>query len=93
MGGYSVTAARLRILKIDHALNVVYVRGAVPGHENTVVRITDAKSLKRELWKAKDAEALPFPTYIPDPQVPLPRTQTAEFFDKDPLFVGSSTDK
>lgn len=83
MGGSRVTVSRLRILKLDHGLNCIMVRGAVPGHDGTVVRVTDSKQAPRN-------PAVPFPTYIADPSNPLPREQTAEFFEKDPLYVGSS---
>lgn len=88
MGGKSVTVSRLRILKIDHALNCIMVRGAVPGHDDAIVRIKDAASTRRQMWREKVRP--PFPTFIPDPERPLPREQTAEFFDKDPLYIGTA---
>lgn len=88
MGGGNVTVQRLRILKLDHALNCVFVRGAVPGHDSCVVRITDAISTRREWWRTEPAKR--FPTYMAEAGQALPREETAEYFDKDPLFVGSS---
>lgn len=82
MGGTCVTVSRLRILKIDHGLNCIMVRGAVPGHDGTVVRIADSK-------KAARHPNVPFPTFIANPDSPLTREHSAEFFDKDPLYVGS----
>jgi len=86
MGGTSITVARLRILKMDHALNCISVRGAVPGHDGSVVRITDAVSTRRDWARMR----LPFPTYIPNASSTLPREQVAEHYEKDPLFIGTS---
>ena len=87
MGGGSVTVRRLAILKIDHALNCIMVRGAVPGHDGQVVRVTDAKSTRRAVWREG---RVPFPTHIAAEGAVLPREQTAEFFSKDPLYVATA---
>lgn len=44
---------------MNHEHNVVYVKGPVPGHTNTYVRITDAR------MKPNFTEA-PFPAVLPD---------------------------
>lgn len=88
MGGTNVTVQRLRILKLDHALNCVFVRGAVPGHDSCVVRITDAVSSRRDWHRTEPSKR--FPTFIPDDSTQLPREETAEHFENDPLYVGSS---
>ncbi len=88
MGGKNVTAKLLRVLKVDYALNCIMVRGAVPGHDGAVVRVTDTTSSRRDLFRSK---SIPFPTYVADPTNPLPREATAEFFEgRDPLFIGST---
>lgn len=51
MGGKNVTTQNLLIERIDTALNVLYVRGAVPGAPGAFVRVTDA--LKKVGWKAQ----------------------------------------
>ncbi|GAA6026724.1 hypothetical protein JCM8097_005816 [Rhodosporidiobolus ruineniae] len=51
MGGLNVTTQNLVVERIDTALNVVYVRGAVPGAPGAFVRVSDA--LKKVGWKAQ----------------------------------------
>ena len=45
---------------------MIYVHGPVPGHKNTYVRVSDAKRRRRHQTPP------PFPTFIPDPENPLP---------------------
>lgn len=54
MGGKNVTTQNLLIERIDTALNVLYVRGAVPGAPGSFVRVTDA--LKKVGWKVQQRE-------------------------------------
>ncbi|GAA5900431.1 mitochondrial 54S ribosomal protein uL3m MRPL9 [Sporobolomyces salmoneus] len=54
MGGKNVTTQNLQIERIDTALNVLYVRGAVPGAPGSFVRVTDA--LKKVGWKVQQRE-------------------------------------
>jgi len=54
MVGLNVTTQNLLIERIDTALNVLYVRGAVPGAPGAFVRVTDA--LKKVGWKAGQRE-------------------------------------
>ncbi|KCV72524.1 50S ribosomal protein L3, variant [Fonticula alba] len=42
MGGKRVTAINLQVLKVDTVLNLLYVKGAVPGSTATYVRVRDA---------------------------------------------------
>ncbi|GAA5896535.1 hypothetical protein JCM6882_005721 [Rhodosporidiobolus microsporus] len=51
MGGLNVTTQNLVVERIDTALNVLYVRGAVPGAPGAFVRVNDA--LKKVGWKAQ----------------------------------------
>lgn len=82
MGGKSVTVKRLQVLQIDAGLNCLFVRGAVPGHDNQVIRITDSPGNKftRET-------APPFPTFIRDPNNPVERVLTAPDAPKDASVV------
>ncbi|GAA5944745.1 mitochondrial 54S ribosomal protein uL3m MRPL9 [Sporobolomyces koalae] len=54
MGGKNVTTQNLQVERIDLALNVLYVRGAVPGAPGAFVRVTDA--LKKVGWKVQQRE-------------------------------------
>ena len=60
-----------QVYRVNNKFNVVYVRGPVPGHKNTYVRITDAK-MKSNFTQA------PFPTFIPNPDVTPPEEVYAE---------------
>ena len=44
---------------MNQRFNVVYVRGAVPGHRNTFVRVTDAR-------RKPHVTPPPFPTFYPE---------------------------
>jgi large subunit ribosomal protein L3 len=59
MGGKRVTTPSLKVVRVNHQFNVVYVRGAVPGHRNTYVRVTDAK-------RKPHMTPPPFPTFYPE---------------------------
>ena len=58
MGVERVTTQNLQIVKIDAERNLVLVKGAVPGSENSYVRLTDA--VKRAL-----PSAAPYPAAAP----------------------------
>ncbi|ORY34810.1 translation protein [Naematelia encephala] len=53
MGGTRTTTHNLLVHKIDLALNLVYVRGAVPGFDDAFIRVRDAK--KKVTYKAQAA--------------------------------------
>ena len=57
MGNVRVTKQNLKIVKMDREHNIVYVKGSVPGANNSVVEIKDAvkkKLVKRELGSVKN---------------------------------------
>ena len=43
MGGKRITAQNLHVVRIDNALNLVFVRGCVPGYDDAHVFVRDAK--------------------------------------------------
>ncbi|EDV25572.1 uncharacterized protein TRIADDRAFT_3973, partial [Trichoplax adhaerens] len=57
MGNKYHTTKNLRILRINTKYDILYVKGAVPGHENQFIRITDA------IFKPPK-EPPPYPTYF-----------------------------
>jgi len=59
------------VLRINHAFDVLYVSGAVPGHKMQYVRVTDAR-------RSPHTSPPPFPTYIPGQHEPLPEETFAE---------------
>ncbi|KAI8607006.1 translation protein, partial [Chytriomyces sp. MP71] len=87
MGGKTRTVQNLRVMKIDTALNLIYVKGAVPGPEHKYVRVSDAL---RKGWFGltfpEDA-AVPFPTFTGS-MTDVPRELLApppKEGEKDPL--------
>jgi large subunit ribosomal protein L3 len=60
MGGEYVTAMSLRVLKIDKQLDLIYVKGSVPGPDGSIIKIRDA------IWKRDQFDPYtlppPFPT-------------------------------
>jgi large subunit ribosomal protein L3 len=44
MGNVKVTVQRLKIVRVDAADNLLLIKGAVPGHKNSIVTIK--KSVK-----------------------------------------------
>ena len=74
MGNENVTVQSLRIVKVDRSLNLIYVRGTLPGpSEQTVVRISDAL-LKHETESQFNpyTNAPPFPTRTTEELQQLP---------------------
>lgn len=61
----------MQVHRINHKFGVIYVCGAVPGHTNTFVRVTDAK-------RKPHTSPLPFPTYLPDQDGPRPEEEYAD---------------
>lgn len=63
------------MLRIDNALNLIYVKGAVPGVDHAVCRVRDTLSGGNE--QIFSANPPPYPTFIPKPGQRLPRLMTA----------------
>ena len=85
MGGKRVTVKKLRILKIDTALNCLWVNGAVPGHDNSIIRVIDSKCPEnRELFEKIKP---PVPTISPDSKLPR-ELEAPSINSKDPLKIG-----
>ncbi|CAO3636617.1 unnamed protein product [Cunninghamella blakesleeana] len=62
LGGESVTVQNLQVVKIDEGLDLVYVKGSVPGYDDQFVHIKDAIKLKGD--KLFPSLPPPFPTQI-----------------------------
>lgn len=83
MGGHQVTCKRLEVIKIDNALNCIMVKGAVAGHEGTVVKVYDSKH--NPIFRTTPP---PYPTFIPSKDGPqLPRFLIAPPSTKDTLHI------
>lgn len=84
MGGKSATQKGLVVLKIDNALNCVFLRGSVPGHRNTAVQLWDSR--RNPIFGTTPP---PYPTYIPLEGTKLPRIVLAPSEAKDSLHLES----
>jgi large subunit ribosomal protein L3 len=58
MGGKRITVQNLAVVRIDSALELIFVRGAVPGVDDAQVFVRDAKKLMTSLSKANHAKGL-----------------------------------
>jgi len=58
MGGKRITAQNLRVVRIDNVLNLVFVRGCVPGYDDTHVLVRDAKKKMVALAQHNQAKGL-----------------------------------
>jgi large subunit ribosomal protein L3 len=58
MGGKRITSQNLAVVRVDTILDLVFVRGAVPGIDNAHVLVRDAKKKMTCLSKANHAKGL-----------------------------------
>lgn len=74
MGNVTRTTQNLLIHRVDHVLNLLYVRGCVPGSDDSFLYVKDSKKLVKskaqlalkkgkpeEEWLAKGVVSLPTP--------------------------------
>ncbi|KAJ2224178.1 hypothetical protein IWW45_008153 [Coemansia sp. RSA 485] len=88
MGGKNVTVMRLPVMKVDTALNCIWVKGSVPGHDNQFIKVRDSiKIVKHRLFP--EGATVPFPTYIPGESAEQPRETVARIGGQDPLIPAS----
>ncbi|KAJ2960578.1 hypothetical protein NQZ79_g4012 [Umbelopsis isabellina] len=86
MGGKSVTVQSLKVLKIDTELNLIYVKGCVPGFDDQFVQVKDA--VKKHGAKRFPSDSLPppFPTINEAGLKSMPRELIANSGEgKDPF--------
>ncbi|KLO13485.1 mitochondrial 50S ribosomal protein L3 [Schizopora paradoxa] len=90
MGGDRTTAQNLEVVRVDTALDLVFVKGCVPGVDDAHVMVRDAKKRMREIVRAnfskgndpdrilpKGVDALPFPAGTKEMAETLPPIITA----------------
>ena len=63
MGGKRITQQCLEVYKVDTDRNLLFVRGSVPGHKGSVVRVQDTKKWWTGGQRGLLGE-LPFPTFF-----------------------------
>jgi len=72
-----------RVFRIDGHRNLLLLRGVLPGHKGSVVKISDARgvtSLKNNHIR------LPYPTFLPEPHVEYPTIMQQPPQDMDPFL-------
>ncbi|KAF9167285.1 54S ribosomal protein L9, mitochondrial [Actinomortierella ambigua] len=87
MGGEQATVQNLKVMKIDNALNLLYIKGAIPGVDNQFIKIKDAVKKRGESIAPKDCLPLPFPTVDPELVKAMPRELVAKTGGSDPLVI------
>ena len=87
MGSERVTVRKLRVMRVDTALNCLWVKGAIPGHDNSIIRILDSKCPENRAIFHKTPP--PFPTI--STKFKLPRElNSAPLNSKDSLKTEES---
>ncbi|KAJ2626585.1 hypothetical protein H4R22_004755 [Coemansia sp. RSA 1290] len=85
MGGKSVTVLRLPVMKVDTALNCIWVKGSVPGPDEQFIKVRDSiKLVKHRLFP--EGATVPFPTFVSGQSPDLPRETIARVGGHDPLI-------
>ncbi|KAJ2766721.1 hypothetical protein IWQ56_003605 [Coemansia nantahalensis] len=88
MGGKDVTVMRLPVMKVDTALNCIWVKGPVPGPSEQFVKVRDSiKLVKHRLFP--EGAPVPFPTYSRSQGPAPPRERVARAGGRDPLSPAS----
>ena len=65
MGGRRTTTQNLEVVRIDTGLDLVFVKGAVPGVDDAHVMVRDAKKKMLELPRANAAKGLDVDKILP----------------------------
>ncbi len=81
MGGGRITTQNLPVLRIDTNLNLIFVRGAVPGADNAHVLVRDAKKKVVALASHNQAKGLyekVLPTGVDDLPFPAGTVEMAK---------------
>ena len=78
----------VKVLCINYHFNILYVKGCVPGHESTTVKITDAR------WRPHKTPP-PFPTHFPNANVMMEEESYSEEIHRpfDPTIEFPDTSK
>ena len=87
MGGEQATAQSLKVMKIDNELNLVYVKGCIPGVDDQFVKVRDAVKKRGDKIAPADVLPLPFPTVDPELVKAMPRELVAKTGGSDPYAM------
>lgn len=75
------------MVKIDTALNLLYVKGSVPGFDDQFVCVKDAVKYHGASRFPADALPPPFPTISPELAATMPRELVARTGKEDPMAM------
>ncbi|KAG0081275.1 54S ribosomal protein L9, mitochondrial [Podila epicladia] len=87
MGGEQATVQSLKVMKIDNELNLLYVKGCVPGVDDQFVKVRDAIKKRGDKIAPLDVLPLPFPTVDPKLVKAMPRELVAKTGGSDPYVM------
>ena len=93
MGGKTTTAQNLRVVRIDTSLDLVFVKGCVPGVDDAHILVRDAKKRLQSLAKANQAKGL-YENVLPKGVTDLPfPAGTPELARTLPTIVEAPSDR
>ncbi|KAG8959744.1 54S ribosomal protein L9, mitochondrial, partial [Tulasnella sp. 408] len=72
LGGERTTVQNLLVMRVDTGLNLIYVKGAVPGVDDADVLVSDAKKKLTSMAESKAKKGLTGPDLLPGPVQSLP---------------------
>lgn len=96
MGGNQVTVQNLAVVRVDTNLNLIYVRGAIPGVDDAPVYVRDAKKImaqgkayaakgRTDKILPKGVDDLPFPAGTDELAKTLPPIIEAPAYRRSPF--------
>ena len=93
MGGVTITTQNLRVVRVDTSLDLVFVKGAVPGVDDAHVLVHDAKKKLRSLAQANQAKGM-YEKVLPKGVTDLPfPAGTAELAKTLPTIIEAPSDR
>ena len=86
LGGERVTTQNLAVVRVDSSLNLIFVKGSVPGVDDAFVLMSDAKKAMESNAQAKEMKGAA--SYLPKGVDALPfPAGTAEMAKKLPAII------
>ena len=93
MGGETTTSQNLRVVRVDTSLDLIFVKGCVPGVDDAHVLVRDAKKKLQLLAKANQAKGL-YEKVLPKGVTDLPfPAGTAELAKTLPPIIEAPSDR
>ena len=91
MGGHKGPDPRVvncKVFRTESARELIFLKGSIPGDIGSVVKISDARGRTRRKNRHIN---LPYPTFVPKPDVDYPVTVTQPPLGKDPFAYPDRT--